>query len=83
MRQRKHVGSPLPKDRDSPGDRNRRLSHHGQRALDVAVRARVDKPGSYRDNVESLELQWGEVDWRSTLIDTPERLLDGTLTVSD
>lgn len=35
------------------------------------------------DNVESLELQWGEVDWRSSLTDPPERVLDGALTVTD
>ena len=32
-------------------------------------------------NVESLELQWGEVDWRSTLIDPPESVAGGVLTV--
>ncbi|MYD96238.1 MAG: mandelate racemase/muconate lactonizing enzyme family protein, partial [Gammaproteobacteria bacterium] len=35
------------------------------------------------DNVESLELQWGEVDWRSSLIDPPEQVSDGALAVSD
>ena len=34
-------------------------------------------------NVESLELQWGEADWRSTLIDPPERIEGGTLAVTD
>ena len=34
-------------------------------------------------NVESLELQWGEVDWRSTVIDPPERVEGGTLAVTD
>ncbi len=34
-------------------------------------------------NVESLELQWGEVDWRSTLIDPPEQVDGGMLTVHD
>lgn len=35
------------------------------------------------DNVESLELQWGEVDWRRSLIDPPEQVSDGALAVSD
>ncbi len=34
-------------------------------------------------NVESLELQWGEVDWRSDLIDPPERVEGGMLAVSN
>ena len=34
-------------------------------------------------NVESLELQWGEVDWRSTLVDPPERVEGGMLAVSN
>ena len=34
-------------------------------------------------NVESLELQWGEVDWRSNVIDPPERIERGMLTVSN
>ena len=34
-------------------------------------------------NVESLELQWGEVDWRSTLIDPPECVEEGMLAVTD
>ena len=34
-------------------------------------------------NVESLELQWGEVDWRSTLIDPPEQPEGGMLAVHD
>ena len=34
-------------------------------------------------NVESLELQWGEVDWRSELIDPPERLEGGMIAVTD
>ena len=34
-------------------------------------------------NVESLELQWGEVDWRSTVIDPPESVEGGMLTVSN
>ena len=34
-------------------------------------------------NVESLELQWGEVDWRSTLVDPPERIEGGMLAVHD
>ena len=34
-------------------------------------------------NVESLELQWGEVDWRGTLIDPPEQIDDGMLAVHD
>jgi len=35
------------------------------------------------DNVESLELQWGEVDWRSSLVDPPEWIEDGVLNVGD
>ncbi len=35
------------------------------------------------DNVESLELQWGEVDWRASLIDPPECVQDGFLAVGD
>ena len=35
------------------------------------------------DNAESLELQWGEVDWRSTLVDPPERIEGGMLAVPD
>ncbi|MDE0451490.1 MAG: mandelate racemase/muconate lactonizing enzyme family protein [Gammaproteobacteria bacterium] len=34
-------------------------------------------------NVESLELQWGEVDWRSTLIEPPEQVDGGMLAVHD
>ncbi len=34
-------------------------------------------------NAESLELQWGEVDWRSTLIDPPEQPEGGMLAVHD
>ena len=34
-------------------------------------------------NVESLELQWGEVDWRGTLIDPAEQIDDGMLAVHD
>ena len=34
-------------------------------------------------NVESLELQWGEVDWRGTLIDPPEQPEGGMLAVHD
>ena len=34
-------------------------------------------------NVESLELQWGEVDWRSTVIEPPERVEGGMLAVSN
>ena len=34
-------------------------------------------------NVESLELQWGEVDWRSALIDPPKRLEGGMITIAD
>ena len=34
-------------------------------------------------NVESLELQWGEADWRSTLIDPPEQIEGGMLAVHD
>ena len=34
-------------------------------------------------NVESLELQWGEVDWRSTVIDPPERVEGGMLVITD
>ena len=34
-------------------------------------------------NVESLELQWGEVDRRSTLIDPPERIDGGMIAVAD
>jgi len=32
-------------------------------------------------NFRSLELQWGEVDWRSTLINPPERFKNGTVGV--
>ena len=34
-------------------------------------------------NIESLELQWGEADWRGTLIDPPEQIDDGMLAVRD
>lgn len=34
-------------------------------------------------NVESLELQWGEADWRSTIIDPPERVEGGMLAITD
>ena len=34
-------------------------------------------------NAESLELQWGEVDWRGTVIDPPEQVEGGMLAVHD
>lgn len=34
-------------------------------------------------NVESLELQWGEVDWRSDLLEPPELIVDGRMSIPD
>lgn len=35
------------------------------------------------ENFDSLELQWGEVDWRGELIDPPERIENGQITLPE
>ena len=45
-------------------------------AASVAVSAAIG-------NFKSLELQWGEVDWRSEVMAPPERFVDGTISVPD
>jgi galactonate dehydratase len=39
--------------------------------------------GAVLGNFRLLELQWGEVDWRSDLLDPPERFQRGTIRVPD
>ena len=34
-------------------------------------------------NFEILELQWGEVDWRGEILSPPERVTQGSLSVTD
>jgi galactonate dehydratase len=45
-------------------------------AASVAVSAAIG-------NFKSLELQWGEVDWRSSVMTPPELFVDGTISVPD